>query len=243
MCQSMTRMKNQLAMFLGDPNFPKLISKDSRGEKLQRYQKLHTASYPRSRQRVALVPLMRDLRKRDCSGGAYSGFAAGARRRWSGSSLVSSKPLALRLPGRAWLYEGGIEYISPPFGEIQWYELTSLWFGDAQSLSPASDGRGSHSQGSLLAKARDYDVSSAGDVERSIEMDSPGGSEQKETKCVVLGSTRSVMLEEGVCYVIFVCAAGRIGGNGGGEKIYERVGAGSVSGKCIIGRPTRVIVQ
>lgn len=28
-------------MFLGDPNFPKLISKDSRGEKLQRYQKLH----------------------------------------------------------------------------------------------------------------------------------------------------------------------------------------------------------
>lgn len=156
---------------------------------------------------------------------------------------MSSKPLALRLPGRAWLYEGGIEYISPPFGEIQWYELTSLWFGDAQSLSPASDGRGSHSQGSLLAKARDYDVSSAGDVERSIEMDSPGGSEQKETKCVVLGSTRSVMLEEGVCYVIFVCAAGRIGGNGGGEKIYERVGAGSVSGKCIIGRPTRVIVQ
>lgn len=41
MCQSMTRMKNQLAMFLGDPNFPNLISKDSQGEKIQRYQKLH----------------------------------------------------------------------------------------------------------------------------------------------------------------------------------------------------------
>ncbi|KAK4642888.1 hypothetical protein QC761_401395 [Podospora bellae-mahoneyi] len=73
------------------------------------------------------------------------------------------------------------------FGEIHWYELTSLWFGGAQSLSPASDGRGAHSQGLLLAKARDYDVSNAGDGERRIEMDSPGGSEQKETKCVVLG--------------------------------------------------------
>ncbi|KAK0666020.1 hypothetical protein QBC41DRAFT_399065 [Cercophora samala] len=241
MCQSMMRMKNNLAAFLGDPNFPNLISK-----------------VPRAR-RYNVIKTYRILSALGAKGG-FGVFDEGPNKKgllrrsllWVRSRdtekmvriKFGSEQAISFVPSWSWMgYEGGIEYISPPFGEIQWYDLTSPWFDESQSLSLISNGRGPHHQGSLLAEAVDYDISRAGEEERRIEMDSWGGSERTETKCVVLGSTRGLSLEEGVCYVILIRAAGRTGGTNGGEEVYERVGAGSMPGRCIIGNPVRVIIQ
>jgi len=163
------------------------------------------------------------------------------------------------VPSWSWMaYTGGIDYLSDPdeFGGIEWEAVQSPWWSapTTAGLSPSTPNGYSHGithgpgqfrrsnsevQGgniSLIAKATQYDLSGLGKEdlgEANLVWDMPGQSEQPETRCVVLGRVKNNQIprDQQRHYLLLVKAT--LTGYQRGYKIFERVGAGYLPGKCI----------
>ncbi|UPK93045.1 hypothetical protein LCI18_003980 [Fusarium solani-melongenae] len=147
-CETMTKMTNDLAAFLGDPSFPRIIMGADQGEKILRYQDFYKRysrlglSIPSDRA-VAINGLQeRIFHALGAEGGfgvcfedTKDGRGRGLLRRsllWSRTSdtlalsriYVPDHRATSKAPSWSWMaYTGGIDYIAPNFGDMDWEEI------------------------------------------------------------------------------------------------------------------------
>ncbi|RSL67948.1 hypothetical protein CEP54_002997 [Fusarium duplospermum] len=246
-CETMTKMTNDLAAFLGDPNFPRIIMGADQGEKILRYQDLYKRysrlglSNPSDRA-VAINGLQeRILHALGVEGGfgvffedTKDGRGRGLLRRsllWCRASdtialsrvYVPDHRTASKAPSWSWMaYTGGIDYIAPNFGDMDWEEIQSPW--DAKP--------GLRDDMLLVAAARDYETD---DEDGNLVFDDPESPAQLPLKCVVLGKQKGrTPVKEKLHYLLVVQER-----NGR----YERVGAGYLPGRCIHGTAKKIIIH
>lgn len=253
---------SKVVSFLGDPSFPKVAMQASRGGKIMLYQDLYSR-YSRLQfshiydRPVAIAGmehrLIRDLNIRG-GFGVLDDERHGLLRRsllWrraegqlslekidfsNASSFGStlSKP-----PSWSWMaYEGAIDYIHPPFDEVDWEteEVVSPW-----SSSPLEtwsySGDGSIAPIGLRVVARKFHAPSLSTLSEdvTIVLDDPRV-EQLELYCVNLGRLKSSATEEALNarhhLVMFVSMCG-LHNEVNGSRIYRRAGVGSVPGNLI----------
>jgi len=147
------------------------------------------------------------------------------------------------VPSWSWMaYTGAIDYISPDFGGVDWEELKSPWSGPGSG----DDLFWTEVQGgniALVGEAREYDPIKCSDPEKmSLEIDSPGGSLQPKTLCIILGRQKGVPLKEKRHYLLFIKRTANRDRRG--APLYERVGAGFLPGRCIEwSSPVRVTIH
>lgn len=249
---------SDLAKFMGDPNFPKIITGENRGEKILRFQDLYKTystlglSKPSDRP-MAIDSLQTRVLKVFEAKGGY-GILDEEHKGSRGRGLLRRSLLWRRaydtpemspitflphhgithVPSWSWMkYTGSIDYISPPFGDMYWEVLQSPWSPDME------DGD------ALLADAREYDAAAAidnGDGEIIFDRDS-----QKpfpSTKCIVLGRNigmRSLKDEYRVHYLLVVEPTRDFDRDG--RRIFRRVGAGYLPGSCIDSEREKVSVH
>ncbi|KAH6638651.1 hypothetical protein BKA67DRAFT_665597 [Truncatella angustata] len=114
----------------------------------------------------------------------------------------------------SWMaYDGGIDYISTPFGGVDWEEMDSPWFSSMSGTDGEIHTDIDGVNVALIAEAREY---SAHNGEGEIVFDSPGGSNCPPMK---------------MHYILVVTATKRLDRKG--NHIYERVGAGRLPGSYI----------
>ncbi|KAK1826462.1 HET-domain-containing protein [Podospora conica] len=153
-CETMTRVYNKLASFLGDPNFPSKLSGKlaDRGEKIRFYEDLYRQysrlDFTRITDRsIAVVGLEQRMVRDFKAWGGYGVFDDKSSsllprsllwRRTDPAEML--KPLRRilpesHLPSWSWMaYDGPIDYLDVPFGEVDWFEgdIWSPWSGERQ---------------------------------------------------------------------------------------------------------------
>jgi hypothetical protein len=136
------------------------------------------------------------------------------------------------VPSWPWMaYTGGIDYLKLDFGGFEWEHIRSPWSRSSDNVSRREDHGPSMA---LIAEARgyEYDPKAALQHKGLLFFDNPGGSEQPQTMCVVLGIEKGIkLLRDKMHYLIIVKPTKALDRDG--KKIYERVGAGYLPGKCI----------
>ncbi|KIN05179.1 hypothetical protein OIDMADRAFT_116151 [Oidiodendron maius Zn] len=242
-CETLTKMDNKLASFLGDPNFPEKITSrwTSRGERIYFYQNLYKQysrlAFTRWEDRPIAIAglerrLMYDLKTR----GGFGIFDDGQsllRRSllWQRGSdettlrkIVFPPERKITVPTWSWMaYQGGIDFLELPLGGVNWARgVNSLQVHGVSDIFHTIDQTGSIE---LRASVREFNIQSAGAAEFRIIYDIPK-TEGQPLKCVVMGRGK----EEGNPadarhYVLFITPKG---GN-----VYERVGVGFMPGKFI----------
>ncbi|KAG9496374.1 hypothetical protein J7337_012962 [Fusarium musae] len=247
-CESIQR-----ATFLGDPNFPLLMMEADRGAKILGYQDLYKLYSGLALTRPSDRPwAINGLQERIISAlqiqgqfGVFFEDRPGGRRRgllrrsllWCRSETVASLDRisfpagsgALMVPSWSWMaYSGSIDYIAAEFGGTEWEPLQSQWdSGDERTDS-----------GVLVGLARDYDVE---DTDSMLVFDSPLDVKKAGTLCIVLGKQKGDMSYfEKVHYVLLVQPMPPLSDTR--RTSYERVGAGTLLGKCIKGGKREVYV-
>ncbi|KAF3804247.1 hypothetical protein GCG54_00000597 [Colletotrichum gloeosporioides] len=261
-CETMTKMTNELATFLGDPDFPKVIMKADQGERILRYQDLYSTysrlGLSKDHDRTMAIDGLQDrlLNTLRVQGG-FGIFDEGDKdgqnrgllrrsllwRRGAGTPTLDrikfpkDHPIA-KVPSWSWMAcKGGIDYISPSFGGVDWEKMRSPWSkatGGFESKIQTDDRGGDVA---LVAEARDYNLLNLRDGQGEIIFDRPGDSHQPSTKCVVLGKQKAIaplgdntnnMRDH---YLLIVASTNKRDKDG--HLIYERVGAGYLPGKFI----------
>ncbi|KAF5676583.1 kinase-like (PK-like) [Fusarium heterosporum] len=243
-CETMAKMKNQRAAFLGDANFPQLMMKADKGTQILGYQDLYKR-YSRLELSRATDRLwaINGLQQRIISAlevqGGYGVFfedtASGRRRGLLRRSLLwrradktdSLSPIQFeeshdgnRVPSWSWLaYTGCIDYIPAEFGGTEWEAVCTQW----------DSGRKKTSDGVLIAEARNY-ISDGRDSMLLYDCSSSPRLQRDLAKCVVLERQKgSHPVREKVHYVLLVQPRD----HSSQGQIYERIGAGTLPGKCL----------
>jgi hypothetical protein len=138
-------------------------------------------------------------------------------------------------------YTGGIDYLQPGFGHFEWEDLKSPWSPEAPDNASSTNAHAV--KVTLGAKAREYDLGAAVQGEGELIFDTPAGSSQPITLCVVLGKAKGCPSPEmQKHYLLIVTSTANRDRNG--EKLYKRVGVGWLPGKCLSpneGRDVKII--
>jgi hypothetical protein len=241
-----------MAAFLGDPKFPEVAIASSRGGKIRLYQDLYMQysrlGFTRMEDRpIAIDGLQKRLIHAFNTNGGYGVFDDGPDGGLLHRSLLWQRgsdertldrirfPVdrAMSVPTWSWMaFRGGIDYLDVPFKKVDWeeQEIRSPWSHGVGKTAQTMD----HNAGmELSAMARDFQLRGDEDHEDGrIVYDIPGKTDGLQLKCVVIGKFkegRSLSDKRHYVLVISPSTSGRRGGN----KIYERVGAGYMSGRCI----------
>ncbi|KAJ9138333.1 Serine/threonine-protein kinase par-4 [Pleurostoma richardsiae] len=150
-CETLTKMSNNLAAFLEDPNSPHIIMSTSQGEKIIRFQNLYktysglafTKAYDRP---IAVDGIQSCLLKAFGTHGGYGIFAE-KNDKGRGPGLLRRSLLWYRPPDKkelvrikfpqdhagvatvpswSWMaYMGEVDFLQPPFGNINWMAIRS----------------------------------------------------------------------------------------------------------------------
>ncbi|KAI0198028.1 hypothetical protein F4808DRAFT_473132 [Astrocystis sublimbata] len=272
-CETMAKLENEVASFLGDPNFPEVIMRADPGERILRYQDLFkkyswlglTEIWDRT---MAIDGLQSQILKGLNAEGAYGILDDGSTKAGSTGGLLRRSLLWRRdnevkemtripfptdhpirsVPSWSWMARaGGIDYISPPFGGVDWSKLSSPWSSDfidgTGDLKPPNDN--SIEKAALVAEACDYDAAKAVlDGDGEIILDDPLGAQQPAAQCVVLGvkkGAKRLEVRDRMHYLLVVATTNRK--DGSGLRIYERVGAGYLPGRCIGSQRQRICIH
>ncbi|KAH7316936.1 hypothetical protein B0I35DRAFT_469369 [Stachybotrys elegans] len=250
-CQSMTKMTNNLASFLGDPKFPSKLSDGSsvRGEKILFYEDLYRQysrlGFTNIRDKAVAIlglekRLIHDL-------GAQGGLGVFD----DGRSLLQHSLLWQRgnefstltkidygtshmIPTWSWMaYQEGIDFLDLPLGDVKWlpHEIISPW-ADAPKQGDAARAIKNPPEISVRVRSvRGEGKMESGD-ERTIIHDCPAQDlvRDGEERCVLMGSIRdkSKHARNLVYCVLFVRAR-----MAAGVDVYERAGVGFLSAKFI----------
>ncbi|KAF4419077.1 serine threonine kinase [Fusarium acutatum] len=136
-CETLTRLTNSQASFLGDPNFPKLAMKSTRGAKIRFYESLYrqysNLSFTKIHDRpIAIAGLEQRLVsafKTEGGYGVFNGAFFGRSLLWTrdtersdGLKLIDfPRDQKFRVPTWSWTaYEGPITYFDIPFDHVRW---------------------------------------------------------------------------------------------------------------------------
>ncbi|KAK3303131.1 uncharacterized protein B0T15DRAFT_513341 [Chaetomium strumarium] len=257
-CETLTRMSNKLAAFLGDPNFPEIAvfshgsrRETSRAERILYFQDLYM-TYSRLQfthwedRAVAMAGLEQRLsRGFNCRG--KFGILADSQGSLLHRSLLWHRgvderslerihfpPDRQKAPSWSWMaYRGGIDYFKIPFGSIEWESdsIRSLW----QSVNVRTASNWEDEVAELDATAHEFIHGQAVLAEDfTIVYDVTGltGGAIRDTLCVVLGKEkRNCAVRVKIHYVLLV--APTVGVSARTANAYTRVGAGRVPGRLI----------
>ncbi|KAH7398564.1 hypothetical protein BKA66DRAFT_483928 [Pyrenochaeta sp. MPI-SDFR-AT-0127] len=256
-CETLTRMQNNMADFLGDPQFPaKAMRTESRALKIAYFQGLYKQfsrlSFTRSYDRpFAISGLEKRLQKAFDSKGTFGIFDDNDRENpglfhrsllWQRDLDNDSNALLhiidfppdrdVHVPSWSWMaYEGAIDYCDPPFRTADWEteRIRSPWneHHEAKSAPDAS-------KLALTVTAHDFTVSGRlpNEVKLTYDTDKTTGSSGQRAKCVIVArSKEGASASEKIHYVLIVASTGSHTVRGG--KIYRRIGAGFMLGKYI----------
>jgi hypothetical protein len=133
-------------------------------------------------------------------------------------------------------YDGGIDYMDPPFQSADWERnIVSPW-GGGKSHQPVTGGI------ALRAPIREFRAHSSVEDDTKIVYDTSTDRERYDGDCVVIAKSKSTGTSMSKrCYALFV----RRVETGAFEGLYERIGAGYVLEKSIFelhGRPIADII-
>lgn len=143
-------------------------------------------------------------------------------------------------------YTGAIDYLKLDFGGCKWVDIETPWSRNADGAARTEDDA---ARIALTGEAKNYEYhpneynpNAAVQKEGLLRFDRPGGSEQLRTMCVVLGIEQgSKPLAERMHYLILAQPSNELVPDG--SKVYERVGAGYLPGKCIKPGGIRVTIH
>lgn len=244
-----------MADFLGDPRFPdKAMKEKSRAVRIRYFQDLYRRysqlefSHIQDRP-IAIAGLENRLLKAYTIEGGYGIFDDGPGKGLFHRSLLwqrseeedalkaidfSSRPDSAA-PTWSWMaYEGGIDYLDPPFQETEW-ERTDVeppW----SVTGGGSDG--SHRATHLKVMVRPFSVAGApehklGKIKFTYD-NSPrkGTSDRQSPLCVVIAKEKgNKSSQEKIHYVLVVIGTG--GGIEQGRRCFSRLGVGFLPGRYI----------
>ncbi|KAF2496438.1 HET-domain-containing protein [Lophium mytilinum] len=254
-CETLVKMHNNMADFLGDPHFPNKAMSRPRSmmilhvqDLFRQYSRLafsHNADRP-----VAIAGIENRLKKALGVGGNYGVFddgpGGGLFHRgllWQrGEDEESLTPIHFtdggnwRVPTWSWMaYDGGIDYLDPPFDSAEW-ETTDVRppkrFGDFAGFEDGAI--------MLPAIVRDFSVARRGidEVKLVYDTDKRDGIDRQRPQCVVVAKSKTEMTaREKTYYVLIVVPSSALHGFPS-ETMYVRVGVGRMLGKYIaLGQP------
>jgi hypothetical protein len=241
-----------LASFIGDPNFPEVAIKSSRGGKIRLYQDLYIQYSRLKFTRISDRPIaIAGLEKRLIHDfNTYGGFGVfddgrGLLRRsllWHRGSdestlerIVFPADRQMIIPTWSWMaYKGGIDYLELPFDGVDWEEeeIRSPWTPGSRGVWHTGDQAGIVE---LSAVAREFDFTGTTGPESKIIYDNPARSSgpNQPVKCVVVGRLKGAGQNERnkMHYVLLVTTNPSQVTRGG--QVCERVGVGHVLGRWI----------
>ncbi|RQM04651.1 hypothetical protein DH86_00003760, partial [Scytalidium sp. 3C] len=200
-CETMMKMTNNLAAFIGDPQFPQILMRAPQGERIIRLQDLYkkysrldlSKNYDRP---MAIDGLEKRIHRALSTKGGLGIFDEGEQKGLLRRSLLwyrgpdtttltpidfpSDRDISV-VPSWSWMaYTGGIDFLDPKFGGMDWLEIQSPWSYNGQYVVRTEGQKGNIA---LTAEARDYNPSTALGGEGLIIFDNPGHSEQPKTRC------------------------------------------------------------
>jgi hypothetical protein len=245
-----------MADFLGDPKFPNKAMASSRGLKIRYFQDLYKQysrlKFTRIEDRpFAIAGVENRLWKGYNTEGGYGIFDDGPGNGLFHRSLLWQRgedepPPGLEaivfppgsntsVPSWSWMaYRGGIDYLDPPFDKTDWEknDIHPPWTrgnNSARALETAHRDAGIE----LVAVARDFNVarSQIGEVKLVYDTES-NKSDGSKVRCVIVARSKEGRTDsEKTHYVLIVVSMNQTGA--GGDRIYKRVGAGYLPGRCI----------
>ncbi|KAI3336766.1 hypothetical protein HD806DRAFT_517809 [Xylariaceae sp. AK1471] len=255
-CETLTKMSNNLAAFLGDPKFPRIIMSASQGEKIIRFQNLYktysalafTNSYDRP---IAADGIQSRLLKAFGTRGGYGIFdedsksgQRGLLRRsllWYRPDGVSDNMKLTRIafpsgrgpavvPSWSWMaYTGEIDFLKLEFGKIDWMNIQSPWSSSKGATMPLDE---SGSRLALTGQARIVIDYMQEEKPGKLYYDIPQEEGNDRVRCVVLGveAGRQAVGSRLHYFILVRPARSRPSGP---NQVYERVGAGYLPGRYI----------
>lgn len=119
-------------------------------------------------------------------------------------------------------YNGGIDYLQPEFGSVDWEPIQSPW---SQTRTPMSNIV-------LVAKACKYNPKLMKNDECHVTFDLGDVTEREWYSCVILDRDKGTS-DQDRCknWVLIIASTARQ--DQYDNLIYERIGAGYVSGRCV----------
>ncbi|KAK5654616.1 hypothetical protein OQA88_7246 [Cercophora sp. LCS_1] len=249
-------LNSNLAAFLGDPKFPRIIMTASRGERIIRLQDLYknysSLDFTRAHDRpIAMDGIHSRLLKAFGAKGGYGMFDQGNQN----SGLLrrvllwyrpGDTPTLERIkfpreqpvpPSWSWMaYTGKIDFLRLQFDGIEWKEIWSPW---CKQPGLATTDAGPRGDVVLRGRVRSINASfSHAGEEGELHFDMPSERDTTSMQCVVLGIEHDKVsprpLAERRHYFILVQPAeSRDLMQPGGGPVYKRVGAGYLPGRFI----------
>jgi hypothetical protein len=195
-CETLTKMKNRKASFLGDSNFPHSVELDVKGVKIKFYQSLYE-KYSRLQLTVKSDrPIaIKGLEKRLIRTLNTVGGCGMLQCFWHRCLLWQRSDDSLRriqefrdesIPSWSWMaYEGGIKYMDVPFGEVSWNSNIVSPFGQG----PNTPDRDDEGQLPIEIEAQVWDIVDA--ENQHLIIDEPGRVPVEHFRCVVLGQNKN----------------------------------------------------
>ncbi|KAH6981725.1 hypothetical protein BKA56DRAFT_632063 [Ilyonectria sp. MPI-CAGE-AT-0026] len=240
-CETLTKMRNNKAAFLGDPAFPKIATNSTKGGQIRLYESLYrqystlqfTNAYDRP---IAIAGLEQRLIRAFGKPGGFGIFE-----RYFGRSLLwqrDSNPMKdiqfpsqqYRQPTWSWMaYEGGITFMDVPFDGVQWDDSQILSPWSRSSTSSSSWHTGDSKSRILEGTAREINLAQA---LKHIVFDKMIPHHDGALRCIVVGSQKPEIAPNVATrkhYVLVITKRFDIAD----YTTYERVGVGTLLGSWI----------
>ncbi|KAL9105839.1 MAG: hypothetical protein Q9227_009047 [Pyrenula ochraceoflavens] len=208
-CETFTKTHNTLASFIGDPNFPEVAIRFSKGEKIRYYQDLYKQysrlQFTRAADRpIAIAGLEKRLIRNFKTSGGFGVFDDGQSLLqrsllWHRGSdegtlhrIIFPANWLMAVPTWSWMaYKGGIDYLDLEFDGVDWEEeeIRSPWTPSASDYWHTGDQSGSIG---LNAVARHFDFPGLAGQDMQIIYDVPSKSDGSipHMNCVILGRSK-----------------------------------------------------
>ncbi|KAI0107834.1 heterokaryon incompatibility protein-domain-containing protein [Nemania sp. FL0031] len=253
-CETLTRMKNNQAAFLGDPKFPRVATESSKGSRISLYQLLYKQysrlEFTKIHDRpLAIAGIEQRLIRAFETQGGYGVF-----NRYFGRSLLWQRDKTLplqvmkpiqfpqsqpyQIPSWSWMaYEGAIDFMYLPFGEVDWEkkEICSPWNPPTTLLASSSrlnitsnaswHTADTNGRNDLTAIARDFSVA----ADPYVIYDRNERPKDHIVKCVVVGRSKVKTGVNRTHYVLVVAQQTDASLNAG----YKRIGVAKLPGNLI----------
>ncbi|KAG9498339.1 hypothetical protein J7337_011236 [Fusarium musae] len=260
-CETLARLTNSQASFLGDPNFPKLAMSSTRGAKIRFYESLYrqysnldfTKIHDRPIAIAGLEQRLVSAFKTEGGYGVFNGAFFGRSLLWTrdtkrsdGLKLIDfPRDQKFRVPTWSWTaYEGPITYFDIPFNHVRWTyntaegKIQSPWTSMESECTSFSlhtgelDGRID-----LTAQAREMLDLESGEAQEKVIYDEgmlPPGAQKL---CVIVGHEKpndeECTMQDLGYYVLLVAPSADPS-----DGSYRRVGVGRLLGSWIdFGKP------
>ncbi|EXK35682.1 hypothetical protein FOMG_08892 [Fusarium oxysporum f. sp. melonis 26406] len=248
-CETLTKLTNSKASFLGDSNFPKRAMRSTRGAKIRFYESLYkqysnldfTKIHDRPIAIAGLEQRLVSAFKTEGGYGVFNGEFFGRSLLWmrdtqqsNGLTLIEfPRDQKFRVPTWSWTaYKGPITYVDIPFGHVRWtYEATegkiqSPWTArDSDSTSGSLHTGELNGRIDLTAQAREISKLGLAEAQGKVIYDEGTSPPNVHTLCVIVGSENPKIeghrIQDLEHYVLLVTPSNNLG-----DGVYRRVGAG-----------------